>query len=316
MPVTAYDIHFQNPTRPPDWRWLRAVGIADEQAQRPTSRRDGEENILWIRKAALFKQEYDAAREPLQQMTIIEKYPEILWAYNYYANPANLTSRYIVEARILAQQTNREIAYAEGATEGTIAAYEQLFFSVRDRLFNADYIYHKVMGGSLQTSLSSADYGILWKLYGYVGGPFVLDAISRRIANPSWVSRPDEVIAFFHDVTVGTMKSKAAIAAATIPVNSETRIPILESFVRYVEVERSTEGGGQAENQILGNLTEMLTLLPFVVGTKQGAIASRGAAQFDTSAVELRGSDLIALASGGEIENQEELLGLKFPNAQ
>jgi hypothetical protein len=314
--VLPLDLHHMNPCRPPDWRWLRSVGIADENQQRPSRRRDGDENMLLIRRAASFRREFLQAAQspdPLAQFSLVEKYPELSWAHQLYTNGNQIQSRYAVEARILGKQNDREIAFSIGSTEGVVKVYENLFFSVRERLENSDYIFQVVIGKELHGSLSTLDYGLLWKLFAYLGGPHVLEAIMRRVANPSWVSRSQEVLSFFHDTAVGTMKQRASIAAATIPVNSHTNLPILEAFVRYVEVERTTDGVGQAENQMLGNLAEMLSSLPISIGTHQNAIASRGSTVFDTSAVELRGDELMALSSGGVLPDQEKLLELTYP---
>lgn len=317
-PPLPLELHHRNPCRPPDWRWLRAVGIVDEGQQRPTRRRDGEENVVLIRKAVSFRRDFVEAvgsHNVMAQVSLADAYQSLVWAHQIYSDETRLQVRYAVEARLLARQTNREVAFSVGSTEDIIDIYEQLFFAVRDRLCYPDYIFQSVLGAELHGRLSTMDYGMLWKLFAYIGGPYVLEAIIRRVANPSWVSSPEEVLSFFHDTAVGTMKKQASMAAAIIPINNETNIAILEAFVRYVEVERSTDGAGQAENQLRGNLSQMLTSLSFSVGTHKGVIEQHGSQVFDTSAVELRNDELMTLAAGQQLPNHEQLLALTFPAA-
>ena len=317
--LSPLDLHHRNPCRPPDWRWLRAVGIADEGQQRPTIRRDGEANIVLVRKLVVFRRAYMAAQasdDISTQMTVVDNHPALAWAHAIYSNTDQSHVRCVVEARILARQTNAEIAARVGTEEDIIDIYEKVFFSVRDRLQDSDYIFQVVMGKTLHASLSTVDnYGILWKLFGYAGGPLVLDAISRRIVNPTWVSRPEETLAFFHDVAVSTMKQRAAVAAATIAVNSHTNMAILESFVKYVEVERMTDGAGKSESQLLNNVSDMLGGLKsaFVVGTRKDTLSLNGYSVFDSSAVELRGEEMLQLAAGGLVADQAALLSVEYP---
>ena len=250
------------------------------------------------------------------QMTVVDNHPALAWAHAIYSNTDQSHVRCVVEARILARQTNAEIAARVGTEEDIIDIYEKVFFSVRDRLQYSDYIFQVVMGKTLHASLSTVDnYGILWKLFGYAGGPLVLDAISRRIVNPTWVSRPEETLAFFHDVAVSTMKQRAAVAAATIAVNSHTNMAILESFVKYVEVERMTDGAGKSESQLLNNVSDMLGGLKsaFVVGTRKDTLSLNGYSVFDSSAVELRGEEMLQLAAGGLVADQAALLSVEYP---
>jgi len=57
-----------------------------------------------------------------------------------------------------------------------ISLYERIFFNVNEKLKNRDYIMTCVIGPSVHSGLSDRDFDLLWKLFGYLYGPVVLNA--------------------------------------------------------------------------------------------------------------------------------------------
>ena len=84
--------------------------------------------------------------------------------------------RWEVEARLLAGQTNAEIADRLGLGGDTVEAYEAIFFAVRDRLAASDWVAACLLGVNLFEGFDAADSELVMKILGYHGGPFVLDA--------------------------------------------------------------------------------------------------------------------------------------------
>jgi hypothetical protein len=83
-----------------------------------------------------------------------------------------------VEARILAGQTDVEIAIEYGLVPEAVRWFEAAFFCVRDRLRARDWITGRVIG----RHFPPADPAPVWKLYAYWGGPLALDLVQSVMA--------------------------------------------------------------------------------------------------------------------------------------
>lgn len=303
-----------NPWRPPDARWQRAGGILNGDMD-ATPRRDTGEGCRWIKRAQRFRSSYNDARDPRDKMGVLTKYPDIYWANHLYEQ--SLTNdralRWGIEARLLARETDREIAIKAGCREDAIKAYEALFFCVRDRIDNTDYILNSVLGQAVVRGLQAREHDLLWKLFGYLAGPFVLDAMISHFPNPMWAHRPDDVPAFFQDAAINLMKKKAAIASLAVPVEGGTQLHLIEAFVKYVEIERTTDSLGNAQDQIQENLQGILNGLPYQAVGK--ATVSK-LPMYQQGSVELRTDEMLLTAIGLQTPEIESLQTLSYPEAK
>lgn len=319
MPTTSLYLQCArtNPFRPPHWRWLRATGIANGTQPKAGRRRDGVESYRWINQAARFQQARASTVGDEAQVALAHTYPEIFWATYAYEDDNNAT-KWEIEARILARCSNWEIGYACGVSEGIVAAYEALFFNVRDRLRHSGYIVNSVMGPSVHRGLSEREFDLLWKMYAYAYGPHMLQALITKFSNPTWCGTPDEVGAAVQDDTVNTMKLKAAIAAKTVPINLGTQVDILNVFTKFVEIERMSNSEGEAQNQIMTHIGAMFNVLPLNVAGRDPMSDHRpsikGPVQaFMDTAIELSYEETMAVAVGGRLPNESMLRQLHFP---
>jgi hypothetical protein len=108
------------------------------------------------------------------------------------------------------------------------------------------------------------------------------------------------------------MKYKAALAALTVQANTHTQLPLIDSFVKYVEIERTTENATKAQSTIVENIGAMLTSLPFRVGTKLDSEPIK-MLPFDSGAAELNNAEMMVIATGGKLNNQQTIEQLNFP---
>lgn len=300
-----------NPWRKPSWRWGRAQGIVEGLQPGTTRRRDGEIGYYWIKKAVKYLTALAAAQDEFTKMSLALDEPALFWAswaFDQDKHPA----KYIIESRIMARDTAQNIAYYANCGEEIITAYEALFFDVRDKLDRRDYVNSAIFGDDIQSGIQERKYGILWKILGYAGGPHVLDAAMSKLTAPSWVNQASHVPNFFQEAALATIKKKAAIAAMTVNVNPNTQLDLLATFVKFVEIERTTESQGKVQDQIMSDLTAVLTALPWkragVAGPPKGPTYD-----YDMSSVELTCDQLLLLGSGDEIENGQALLEMTFP---
>jgi hypothetical protein len=168
------------------------------------------------------------------------------------------------------------------------------------------------MADAVTRGLQERHYDLLWKLLGYKGGPLVLDAV---ISRGSPVPRPDGVDGvggFFQDLAISSMQYKAALASLTIQINTHTQLPLIESFVKYVEIERTTDNATKAQHSIIDNIGAMLAAMPVKVGTKLESATSK-LLPYDNGSCELRGDEMLVVAGGGIIENSADIQNLHFP---
>jgi hypothetical protein len=300
-----------NPRRSPSWRWLRAVNI-DAGGPKASRKLDGADGFKWVRRASRLKRHFElAGNRPQALYALHHRDPELFWAHSLWAEDKT-PSRWAIEARVLAGETDAEIAAKVGTTPEVIDAYINVFFDVREKMAHTDYVVNVVMGDAVTRGLQERHYDLLWKLMGYHGGPMVLDAVINRFCPVSRPQNPENVSGFFQDFAISAMKYKAALATLTVQANTHTQLPLIDSFAKYVEIERTTENATKAQVSIVENIGAMLTALPFRVGTKLDSEAIK-MVPFDSGAAELNNSEMIIVATGGKLENQPMIENLRFP---
>lgn len=217
---------------------------------------------------------------------------------------------------MLARGDNHSIGYRCGVLPDIVETYEALFFNVREKIQHRSYILNCVLGPAIHRGLSEREFDLLWKLYGYFLGPYIVDALESKFSNPVWCGTPEAVGAAVLDDAIGTLKLKAAIAAKTVPVNQHTQLALMEQFTKFVEVERNTDSAGKAQEQILDHISAMMTTLPFNVGGRDPRGATLPITQvtrFERTAIELTYEETMRLSVSQPIANTEVLELLKFP---
>jgi hypothetical protein len=87
--------------------------------------------------------------------------------------------RWEVEARLLANEGHDTIARKCELTPTVVTTYHDIFFAVRNRLHARDWVMTCVVGPKAHRGqLTEEDQDVFLKLYGYNGGPRVVDALS------------------------------------------------------------------------------------------------------------------------------------------
>lgn len=300
-----------NPRRAPHWRWLRAVEI-DKGGPRPSRAIDSEEGFTWIRRAVRLKRRYDlAANKPDALYRLIQYDRELFWAHNMWLDD-KAPMRYAIEARILAGESDEQIAKRIGTDAGVIQAYAEVFFEVRGLMDNWDYVVNVIMADAVSRGVAERQYDLLWKMFAFYGGSHVLDAVISRFTILPKPDKPEDVAGFFQDFAVNTMKHKAAVAALTVPVNTHTQLPIIESFVKYTEIEKTSENATHAHATIIDNIGAMMSALPFKIGTKLDSAGDK-MLPFDSGAAELRNDEMMIVAAGGKLKQHTVIEELRFP---
>lgn len=300
-----------NPRRSPNWRWLRAVQI-DSGGPRPSRAVDGPAGFSWIRRAVRLKRRFDAAGNRPELLYRLVQYDRAMfWAHSMWADD-RAPMRWAIEARVIAGESDETIADKIGTDTEIVNAYNNVFFDVRDMLNRRDYIVNVILADAVTRGVAERQYDLLWKMFAFHGGTHVLDTVMSKGAGTTRPERAEDVASFFQDFAVNTMKHKAAVASLTVPVNTHTQMAIIESFVKYVEIEKTSENSGRAHATIIDNIGAMMNALPFKIGTKLDSRADK-MLPFDDSAAELRNEEMMVVAAGGTLPEQKVIEDLRFP---
>lgn len=305
-----------SPLRTPDWRWHRAVASRNSEGVATTRRRDGTDGFAWINRAIKFGRRLDNCVNDQEKATLAMRDPAIFWAHWIWTNPSPL--KHSVEARLLARQGDAEIGQRCNLSPESVNAYEAIFFNVRDKLQHTSYILNCAIGSALHRGITEREYDLLWKLYGYFIGPFMLDALESKFSKPVWCSTVDEVHAAVMDDAISTLKLKSLVAAKTVGVNQHTQLALLEQFTKFVEVERNSDAR-DGDQQINENISAMFVAMPITVGERDPrgtAIQNPTIQEFNRSAIELTYEETMRLSTSQTIANESILRKLEFPVTQ
>jgi hypothetical protein len=303
-----------NPRRAPHWRWLRAVEI-DGGGRSARKSIDGPDGYVWIRRALRVKRRVEqAGNRPDALYAAMLRDEDIFWAHSMWVDD-KMPTRWAIEARVLAGESDEEIAQKLGTTPEIVAAYVNVFFDAREKLRNRDYVLNVILADAVNRGLQERHYDLLWKMFGVIGGPHVLDAAISRSVEMSKPNSPDGVAGFFQDFAINSMKQKAAIATMTVPVNTHTQLPLIDSFVKYVEVERTTDNASKAQMSIVENIGAVIDALQFKVGTKLDSVTAK-MLPFDDGPAELKHDEMMIVATGGALTNTADIHNLKYPGGK
>lgn len=161
--------HAHNPSRPLDWRWMRAQFLAST-GRRGSPRKDDADTL-----AAAYLRAQARCRDDADRARLEGRWPDIVAAERLFAEwglgPGEVC------ARILAGQSDAEIAEHCDMSDGAVHWFESLFFCVRDRLGATDWIVARALGPGLGLGYRREDLAGVWMAFGYFGGPAVLDAV-------------------------------------------------------------------------------------------------------------------------------------------
>lgn len=171
--------HFQehNPVRPVDWRWQRATALA-VPGRRCSPKQDDVATRLTVR-FVRWRQGLRSGRR--NEATAGFSLADLAAAYDLHEGGGERSAE--LQARVLAGQPAAEIALRMGIAATTVAAYEAVFFAVRERLHAETHILLAAIGAERLVS-GRYDRGQQLKLLGFFGGPRVLDAALAALSNP------------------------------------------------------------------------------------------------------------------------------------
>jgi hypothetical protein len=310
--VSMQVVHLRpnSPLRPPDWRWLKVK--AYRRANRELSRF---KNDRYVFEAHRFNERLEESTEAWQAEELCDENESLFFAYSFYSTEGRESNRWELEARLLSKEDYASIATKLGCTVETVDLYEKLFFNVSDRLDSVGWVINSVIGRSIHTGLNERDYDLLWKMYGYLGGPYMLDLVIKRLGiNKQRPSSEQEASLFMADALPIQATMNASKAMVVNPVNNFTAVPVMQVEQTYRQIQKDVASGNSVDI-VMNGLNKVFQSLFWSTGSgtiKHQTLPSMK--EVDVQAVELRASEMIQVAAG-QIVNTE-LDGVRLPEPE
>lgn len=290
----------RGPLPAPDRRWQTALACQESGTFAPAQDPDVRLAVRYLqalRRPATAR--YGA--DPVQDMPVMHG------AYLIYtAQPPLL--RHILEARVLADEAPAAIAAKIGLDPATIQCYSRIFFDVAGHLAEPDYVLATVLGPRFQQGVW--DYDLVWKYFGYVGGPHVLDRIMNHQALQGKPTTPAQADEFLSDTGRRTLERLLALTASGM----SGRDPLLarQLLLQQAAARRKAEAD-QPQNILERHIAALIEELPWSCGKDGANEVTPAVAEFDQSVVELRDDELLRLSAGEHLPELDELKTLEMP---
>ena len=217
-----------NPFIKPDWRFERVLQLIENL---PYVERCSTRDDKYVVKYKKFLLKYKSCKNEYQKQKIFESYPVIYLAHQIYENSEKEPEVYlIIQARLLAGQNFEAIANNLHTKPAVIEWYSKIFFDVRDRLDNKDWITKHVLKPSIDKYFSNVDskkknYGLAFldgtlKILCYFGGPAVADLVINALPSRKTITNEEQLDEWIDNTWTLTVKRRSLQAALSCSINN------------------------------------------------------------------------------------------------
>jgi hypothetical protein len=234
--------------RPPWWRWGRALELHEGQLR---YRRFDDE---WVRRARRFVGVLARRDGDLGNPAVVSA-DRALAETARLSTTSQATLRHEVEARILAGQSDSEIAGIVGLDADVIEAFQALWFDIRARLNAIGWIGANIYGARFYRGTGGGDPELAARLIGFVLGPTAIDVYFNRIPR---VERLAESIRLF-------------VLAATAPRDDASAYRWTVLAERVAEAERKR--AASRVDAVSGPLIVPADAVAFALAAKSSGLA-------------------------------------------
>jgi hypothetical protein len=288
-----------NPFREPAWRFQRVLDLVERERPGRCTQQDDE----YVRAYRRFAGKFRRVPPGEGQMTLFPRYPGMFLAHLFHHQP-DKEWRWILQAHILTGETDQEIASRLAIVPSAVDWYEKIFFNVRDRLHARDYIVKQVIGKPEDRRASARDGAltefqeqISYKLFGYFGGPHVLDLVYSGFLDVPSPDRVDRAGEWLDEAWRALIRRKSGSAARHLEVNKYNIMPLMELHLRIIEVAKDS-GGSLTEYE--RNVSALLDGVPWELAERRHKqqVESVEDADYIDVAIEPRAEELMQMALG------------------
>lgn len=291
-----------NPMRPAAWRQERVLELMEHMPnpKKPHRRRDDR----YVREYYRFLRKYAAQTTESERVAMFDANPSLYYAHSIHFHP-DKEWRSVAQGFLLTGDTLESCAAALDTLPEALDWYERLFFNVRDRLEAEAWVAKTVLGSSAyraanrEGSVTENQQDILFKLFGYYGGPIILKIVISGFRRGSLPRRPEEISPWFDSTFTMLIKSRATQAARVFQINKYNVMQLMEIQCSIMTSERSVLQGGP-ETDVEQNVQAFMERIPWVMAKKGAKDLDNNALEqhYATSSVEPRADEQMALALG------------------
>jgi hypothetical protein len=314
-----------DPGAAPDWRFQRVLEIIHRT---PALGRVCQYDDKWVREARNFLAAYHTTDNPKNgkgsRRRLLMKYPTIYFAYAIHeraalGDDADMNTMLLVQARIIAGQSDEDIAKSIGTHPDVIKWYANLFFDVRPRLNQRDWIVARVLVPSLTRSPAGENQEVnapihsvetfsrnfldgSLKYFGYYGGGEVIDTLLGGQRRDVSENATDE---FLDSLFKRQLKIKTIQGLSRLPVNRYNISALMETYMQMIQIDKAT-GSSADESAYNDAMTQLLNNVQFEVGNNaRDKIKQTPLAAYYDKDYELSHSEQRILLAGGNLDLTE-----------
>jgi hypothetical protein len=184
----------------------------------------------------------DSAQAIVEERSVaaaFQQSPVVAAAHQLYYAP-DIELRQILQARLLARQSDEEIASRASMDPEVVAAYHDTFFDTRSRLDWKLWITKAVLGLSAygtpdkKGAITERQRGMLYMWFGHHGGPLVLDALISGIGSVPMPQQAHELVPWFDEALEQLVRTRATAVAALLEPNSRNAVQLIKMGLRQM----------------------------------------------------------------------------------
>jgi hypothetical protein len=214
-----------NPFTKPHWRWTRACWMA-KHYPRASPRLDDADTryTFWFLRCM------GRCQSKRERAEVDEEFADRVAARQIHRNNGNV--RLELECRLLARQTDEQIAKIMSLPVLVVSMYERIFFDVRPRLHASDWIVKSAIGNRFVTETGQPNIGTIARQFSYFGGPVVLAMVLPRLLDGRALS--DAPLDLENQEDRRTMRVRLLVQSMTMPKDWKTARELLKLWPHFM----------------------------------------------------------------------------------
>ncbi len=304
-----------NPVRTPAWRADRVTELLSSDPPRRATRGDD----TYVRQFRRFRMLMQGATE-LQKSRVWQMNPALYYAHMLHLH-ADIDVRRQLQSRLLAGQSDAEVAVHAATVAEAVDWYEKLFFNVRDRLGARDWVHRCVL---CPAYMSGGDYmtGLLL-LYGFYGGPVMVDFMTSFLTPGSAKPRGGEQARDFAEQHFkDTVCGRSAATSQWVDINRYNAMELFNVHLKLMEIEQRADEAGQTQSTLERGLLSALKALPWDLAEQRTQLLEilppesprSRVLQIKTRGAEITDNEMMLIAAGVHPETlDDKVLNLQLP---
>ena len=322
-----------DPFMRPEWRYERILQLVDAV---PTPRRPTRFDDDYVRAARRFILRWRAADEYTRKLMAYEN-PGLCFAWMIFQRiDTDPEISFMVEARLLANQSFVDIANAIHSEPEVIEWYEALFFNVSDNLRHHDWILKHILLPAADRFAEQDDeenednlrrfitppvirphLDFTLKFFSYFGGPVLCDFMLSGFKQGMICRTQDDIGEWLDEQWYNQIRRRSTMAAGVFEVNKYNVMELFATHSRIIELHKGADGQDERRTMIERHINAMLTEIPWTVGQQAREIfEGTVVGAYDEMAAELRDEEMLLVAAGEKPLALEEVPGLVMPSGK